>query len=135
MLKIIFSRSRNNPFLLSFKWEWGLACFLLSFIFVCYRIDNWKREHILQFLREKVKRLASNWESLINCLACPRVIPIYRKKKKKWGVYTVPLRTTLFTSDLNNIKIFISWPVKIILDFVTSDFSTTISFLEILWQL
>ncbi|KAL2344878.1 hypothetical protein Fmac_006163 [Flemingia macrophylla] len=26
----------------------------------CYRIDNWKREHILQFLREKVKPLAAD---------------------------------------------------------------------------
>jgi hypothetical protein len=33
---------------------------LLKMFFPCHRIDNWKREHVLQFLREKVKPTSAN---------------------------------------------------------------------------
>lgn len=45
--------------------SWPYSKYILSFFFFFCRIDNWKREHIRQFLREKVKSgaSASEWFS------------------------------------------------------------------------
>lgn len=49
---------------------WGKFSFLLitNILFYLYhRIDNWKREHILQFLQGKVKRASAIWMLVILC--------------------------------------------------------------------
>lgn len=53
IMHFIFFLEGIKEVLLTFQFS---LRFLFSFLFLpCHRIDNWKREHVLQFLREKVK--------------------------------------------------------------------------------
>lgn len=51
IMHFIFFLEGIKEVLLTFQFS---LRFLFSFS-TCHRIDNWKREHVLQFLREKVK--------------------------------------------------------------------------------